>query len=162
MRRWKGGGGGSFPPERADLSHTTAHHTLPPNQNSYNGQRTKDAFATFLKEKVAADKGFARVEALAELAAAAGKAAKGGLKKAVDDLEAAAKKLEGEDDKLNGELYVKVAKKALDKGAEYFKAEAARLERLISSGSVEAKKLGEMARKASVLGAFTGDAAAEE
>jgi hypothetical protein len=46
---------------------------------------------------------------------------------------------------------------------EYFKSEAARLERMISSGSVAAAKLEEMTRKASVLEAFNGvaDAAAK-
>jgi hypothetical protein len=40
---------------------------------------------------------------------------------------------------------------------EYFKTEAARLERMISSGSVAAAKLEEMTKKASVLAAFNGD-----
>lgn len=47
-------------------------------------------------------------------------------------------------------------------GVEFFKAEAARLERMISSGGVAAAKLDEMSRKASVLGAFNGDAAGGE
>ena len=72
------------------------------------------------------------------------------------------KKLEGDEDKANGEVYVKVAKKALEKGVDYFKSEAARLERMIASGGVAAKKLEEMTRKASVLGAFTGDADAAD
>lgn len=50
-----------------------------------------------------------------------------------------------------------MAKKAVEKGVDYFKKEAARLERMISSGAVEAKKLEEMTRKSSVLGAFNGD-----
>jgi hypothetical protein len=53
----------------------------------------------------------AELDAIAEKA---GKAAKDDLKKLVGELEEAAKKLEG-DAKANGELYVKLAKKALDK-----------------------------------------------
>jgi len=92
----------------------------PPKQNPthrrtrYEGARTKDAFATFLKGKLEADKGFARVEALDALALKAGAAAKEDLKKLVGELEAAAGKLEG-DAKANGEVYVKLAKKALEK-----------------------------------------------
>lgn len=41
---------------------------------------------------------------------------------------------------------------------EYFKTEAARLERMISSGSVAAAKLEEMSKKAGILGAFVGEA----
>lgn len=122
---------------------------------AYDGGRTSDAFLTYLKAKVDADKGFARVEALDELAAKAGKAAKDKLKAAVAEIEAAAGKLEG-DEKANGELYVKLAKKALDKGVEWFKTEQARLERMIGSGSVAAAKLDEMTKKASILGAFNG------
>jgi hypothetical protein len=44
-----------------------------------------------------------------------------------------------------------------NQGVEYFKTEAARLERMISSGSVAAAKLEEMTKKASVLAAFNGD-----
>ena len=44
-------------------------------------------------------------------------------------------------------------------GVEYFKSEAARLERMISSGGVAGAKLDEMSRKASVLGAFNGEPA---
>lgn len=40
-------------------------------------------------------------------------------------------------------------------GEDYFAKELARLERMISSGSVAAAKLTEMAKKASVLGAFS-------
>lgn len=54
------------------------------------------------------------MEALDALAAKAGKAAKDDLKKVVDELEVAAGKLEGEA-KENGAIYVKVAKKALEK-----------------------------------------------
>jgi len=68
----------------------------------------------FIKRKLAADTGFARVDALDEIAAKAGAAAKGDLKKLVAELEAAAGMLEGESAKF-GEAYVKLAKKAADK-----------------------------------------------
>lgn len=44
-------------------------------------------------------------------------------------------------------------------GVEYLKTERARLERMISSGSVAAAKLDEMTRKSSVLEAFAGEEA---
>ncbi|KIY98273.1 hypothetical protein MNEG_9688 [Monoraphidium neglectum] len=122
----------------------------------YNGGRSSDAMLAFLKGKLEGDKGFARVAELDAIAEKAGKAAKDDLKKLVGELEEAAKKLEG-DAKANGELYVKLAKKALDKGSEYFATERARLERMISSGGVAANKVSEMAAKSSVLGGFLGE-----
>jgi hypothetical protein len=218
----------------AHNSQHTQHSPPPSNTHSYEGGRTADAFASFLRGKVADDKGFARVASLDALAAKAGAAASGDLKKLVGEIEAAAKKLAGEE-KADGEVYVKLAKKALDKvgigegglggggvkggtgdfvwcgrrglgmkghrvasldlpcvtatlhthtqhvhthhnthapphppkkqkGVEYFKTEAARLERMIGSGGVAAAKLEEMTRKASVLAAFVGgeDAKDEE
>lgn len=59
--------------------------------------------------------GFARVAALDEIVAKAAAASKADLKKIAADLEAAAKKLEGEADKANGGLYAKLAAKAADK-----------------------------------------------
>lgn len=128
---------------------------------AYSGARTSDAFATFLREKVASDKGFARVEKLDALAKKAGAAAKEKLAALVKELEEAAGKLEG-DEKANGQVYVKLAKKAAEKGVEYFKTEKARLERMIGSGSVAAAKLEDLVRKAGVLEAFTGEKVAEE
>ncbi|KAI8469453.1 MAG: protein disulfide isomerase [Monoraphidium minutum] len=123
---------------------------------AYEGARTSDAFLKYITDKLAADKGFARVEALDALAAKAGAAAKDKLKAAIEELTKAADKLAG-DEKDKGELYVKVGTKALTKGVEYFKTEKARLERMISSGSVAANKLEEMTRKAGVLEAFVGE-----
>jgi hypothetical protein len=61
------------------------------------------------------------VKALEELAVKAGKATKDTLKGIVGELESAAKALKDEDDKANADVYIKLAKKALDKvgwGAE--------------------------------------------
>jgi Endoplasmic reticulum protein ERp29, C-terminal domain len=45
---------------------------------------------------------------------------------------------------------------------DYFAKEQARLERMMASGGVAAAKVTEMARKASVLSAFSPDAADED
>ncbi len=59
-----------------------------------------------------------------------------------------------DDSKTNGEMYVKLMQKGLEKGADYFTKEKARLERMLGSGSVAAAKAEEMIRKSSILGAF--------
>lgn len=50
----------------------------------------------------------------------------------------------------------------LVQGDDYFKTELARLERMISSGSVKADKLDAFSKKASVLGAFTEKPVADD
>lgn len=118
------------------------------NAEDYNGPRTAEAFMEFIKQKIVADKGFARVEALdgvaAKFVSAADKAA------LVKEAKEAVAKLEGED-KSNGELYVKYMEKTIEKGVEYLSKEQARLEKMLSSGSVHSSKVEEMARKTSVL-----------
>lgn len=47
-------------------------------------------------------------------------------------------------------------------GDDYFSKERARLERMISSGGVAANKVGDFARKSSVLSAFVAEPTAEE
>lgn len=125
----------------------------------YNGDRKSDAMLEFLKGKLEADKGFARVEKLDEIAKKAAKAGKEELKKIAEEIEAAAKKLSG-DAKANGEIYAKLAKKAADKGSDWFATERARLDRMVASGSVAANKLSEMLAKSSILGGFLGEPAA--
>jgi len=119
---------------------------------AYEGARTAERFLDFLSKKLEADKGFARVEEMDVFAqkfvSADDKAA------VVAEAEVKVGELE-EDAKANGELYVAFMKKALEKGDEYLTKEYARLERLISSGSVSASKVDELARKSSVLGAFS-------
>ncbi|KAG2448646.1 hypothetical protein HYH02_006533 [Chlamydomonas schloesseri] len=122
----------------------------------YNQARTATAFLEFLKEKMAADKGFARVEALDALAKEFVSAADDAKAKVIADTEAAVAELEGEA-KDNGALYVSIMKKAVEKGAEYLTKEKARLEKMLSGGSVNAAKVDEMSRKSSVLGAFGDD-----
>ncbi|GIL81325.1 hypothetical protein Vretimale_1122 [Volvox reticuliferus] len=118
----------------------------------YQQARTATAFVDFLKGKLAADKGFARVEALDPIAKkfveAEDKAA------VIAEAEAAAATVEAEDAKANAAIYVKVMQKALEKGVEYLSKEKARLEKMLAGGSVAAAKVDEMSRKTSVLGAF--------
>lgn len=143
------------------------HHLVP---HSYNSARSKDAFLTFINEKLQADKGHARVEALDAVAAKFVEAGADG-KKLLKDAEAAVKKLEG-DAKDNGQLYVKFMAKALDKvcalvrhqftascaqGVAYFKQEMDRLERMVKGGAASQTKVQEMLRKLSVLSAFVDD-----
>lgn len=117
----------------------------------YNHARTATAFFDFIKAKLDADKGFARVD---ELDAIAKKFADAEDKSAVvAEAKAAVEQLEG-DSKANGDLYVKYMEKAVEKGADYLKTEHARLDKMISSGSVNAAKVDEMSRKTSVLSAF--------
>ncbi|KAG2444788.1 hypothetical protein HXX76_001531 [Chlamydomonas incerta] len=122
----------------------------------YNQARTATAFLDYLKEKLAADTGFARVEALDGLAKKFVEAAADAKAKVVAETEAAVAKLEGEA-KANGALYVTFMKKAVEKGAEYLGKEKARLEKMLSGGSVSAAKADEMSRKTSVLGAFAAE-----
>ncbi|GFR39801.1 hypothetical protein Agub_g288 [Astrephomene gubernaculifera] len=122
----------------------------------YQQARTATAFLEFLKAKLEADKGFARVETLDPLAkkfvTAEDKAA------VIAEAKAEAEKLEAGDAKVNGALYVKFMEKAAEKGVEYLSKEKARLEKMLGGGSVAAAKVDEMSRKTSVLGAFTEDA----
>ncbi|EFJ43445.1 hypothetical protein VOLCADRAFT_106773 [Volvox carteri f. nagariensis] len=118
----------------------------------YQQARTATAFLEFLKEKLAADKGFARVEALDPIAKkfveAEDKAA------VIAEAETAAAALTAEDAKANAAVYVKVMQKAVEKGVGYLSKEKARLDKMLAGGSVAAAKVEEMSRKSSVLGAF--------
>eukprot|EP00877_Chromochloris_zofingiensis_P001889 jgi/Chrzof1/11700/Cz06g06030.t1 len=124
------------------------------NAEAYDSARTHDKFLEYIVNKVESDKSFARVEDLDELVKKYMSAAKADKDKVVAEI---TKKVESlkDDAKENGELYVKLIAKGIEKGEDYFAKELARLERMISSGSVAAAKLTEMAKKASVLGAFS-------
>lgn len=79
--------------------------------HSYNKGRSLDAFLEFIKEKLDADKGFARVEALDKLAQAF--VAEGADKdKVAADVKAAAAKVDKEQ-AANAKLYVEAIEKAL-------------------------------------------------
>ncbi|WIA31657.1 hypothetical protein OEZ86_002576 [Tetradesmus obliquus] len=120
---------------------------------AYNKGRSLDAFLEFIKEKLDADKGFARVEALDKLAQAF--VAEGADKdKVAADVKAAAAKVDKEQ-AANAKLYVEAIEKALARGVEYFEKEQGRLQRMIDSGSVAAGKVDSFAAKVSVLSAFT-------
>lgn len=71
----------------------------------------------------------------------------------------AAAKLTGEA-KAHGELYARYAAKGVEKGASFFAKEAARLERMLASGSVGGARVKELTAKVSVLGAFADEGAA--
>jgi len=131
------------------------------NAEPYNGARTSDQFLDFLKKKLEADKGFARVEELDKLIKDFVGADKKAKDKVIKEVETAVKALK-DDAKKHGELYVKFMKKALEKGDEYFTKERERLERMISSGGVAANKVDDFARKSSVLSAFAEKEVAEE
>jgi hypothetical protein len=78
---------------------------------SYNKARSLDAFLEFIKEKLDADKGFARVEALDKLAQAF--VADGADKdKVAADVKAAAAKVDKEEAE-NAKLYVEAIEKAV-------------------------------------------------
>lgn len=130
------------------------------NAVDYNGARNSDKFLEFLKEKLEEDKGFARVAEMDKLAL---KFIAEGANTAsiIADAETQAGKASKED-KEAAALYVTFMKRALDKGMDYFAKEQARLERMMASGGVAAAKVTEMARKASVLSAFSPDAADED
>ena len=121
---------------------------------SYEGPRSADKFLEFIAKKLEEDAGFARVADLDALAAKFAAAAKEAERaKVLAEAEAAAAKV-GADAKANAELYVKFMTKFVKDGKAALAKEAARLERMIGSGSVAAAKVDEMSRKTSVLGAF--------
>ena len=122
----------------------------PPLFCSYTGARTADAFLAHIKATLKADGGFARVADLDVLAASfAADPSAAALKK----LQAAAAKVSG-DAAAHAATYAKVAAKGLEKGADWFGKEAARVDRLLASGSVGGGRVAELAAKLSVLGAF--------
>ncbi|KAG1652960.1 hypothetical protein FOA52_008496 [Chlamydomonas sp. UWO 241] len=137
------------------------------NAEDYKGGRTAEAFLEFIKAKIQADSGFAKVDALSGVASkfleASDKAA------LIAETKATVASLEG-DDKTNGDMYVKFMEKVVEKGNDYLAKfaesavrdeivmikEAARLEKMLGSGSVHASKVEEMARKTSVLAILQG------
>mmetsp|Transcript_27918 Transcript_27918/g.61277 ORF Transcript_27918/g.61277 Transcript_27918/m.61277 type:complete len:250 (-) Transcript_27918:220-969(-) len=124
------------------------------NAVDYNQARTAEKFLEYLQEQVASDKGFARVDALADIA----KKFKDAADKSALIKEAKAKiaKVAAEE-KENAELYVKLMEKAVEKGVDYLAKEKSRLEKMLGSGGVHSSKVDEMSRKASILGALSGD-----
>jgi protein disulfide-isomerase A6 len=125
------------------------------NAERYEGPRTADGMLSFVRDALASDTRFARVEALDALAAEFVAADAGAGAAAVIERAAAAAAGLAEADRANGELYISLMRKAEEKGgAAWLATEAARLERVIGSGALSAAKLGEISRKASVLSAF--------
>ena len=117
---------------------------------SYTGARTADAFLAHIRATLKADGGFARIADLDALAASfAADPTPASLKK----LQAAAAKVKG-DAAAHAAMYAKVAAKGLEKGADWFGKETARVDRLLASGSVGGGRVAELAAKLSVLGAF--------
>lgn len=118
---------------------------------SYDSARSLDAFVSYIEKKLKEDKGLAQLEILEPIAKAFIDA---------EDKEAlikdAEKKLESASDseKANGEIYLKVMRKALEKGADYFEKEEARISRILASGNVNQDKADDMNSKLSVLSAF--------
>lgn len=121
------------------------------NAQRYEGGRTSSAMLAFIKEQLEQDATFARVESMDALAASFVAAAD--KQAAIAEAEAAALAAP-EADRANAELYVALMRKAAEKGDGWVGTEKARLERLLSSGSLAAGKADEIARKASILGAF--------
>lgn len=129
---------------------------------AYEGARTADKFMEYIKAALEEDKGFARVEELDALARKFVDAAAKKKAAVVTEAEKAAKAIKDAAAKANGELYVKLMKKAVEKGDEWFAKESSRLERMIGSGSVAAGKVDEMSKKLSVLSAFTDKPGADD
>eukprot|EP01026_Neomeris_dumetosa_P056459 TRINITY_DN51656_c0_g2_i6.p2 TRINITY_DN51656_c0_g2~~TRINITY_DN51656_c0_g2_i6.p2 ORF type:complete len:248 (-),score=46.00 TRINITY_DN51656_c0_g2_i6:272-1015(-) len=126
---------------------------------SYQSARTADKFLEFINEQLAGESDFARVESMDKLAK---KFVQSSDKKGV--VEEAVKEsgsLTG-DDLEYAQVYIKMMKKALEKGVEYFSNESKRLERMVASGNVNKSKLEEMLTKLSVLSAFLPEEVAEE
>ena len=145
---WGGGRGQNERLTRQSQGHSLSLSLSPsPHHNSYNGARTADAMLAHVRSVLADDSGFARVPALDALKPATADPAA---------LQAAAKKLAG-DAAAHGALYVAYAKKGAAKGGGYFAKEAARLERLLASGSVGGARVQELTTKLSVLSAFVGE-----
>lgn len=119
----------------------------------YQGPRGYDGFLKFIEEQLEADKGFARSSGLDSLATQFLDAVEDARSGIVEQISAAAGALTG-DDKSAGDLYARYAKKAIEKGSDYFQSEYERLERILSNGNVSPAKLQEVARKSSVLTAF--------
>lgn len=59
-----------------------------------------------------------------------------------------------DNDKVNGDIYIKLMEKALASGMDYLATEKARVNRLISNGSMKSEKLASFLRKQNVLSAF--------
>ncbi|GAB4821716.1 hypothetical protein N2152v2_008762 [Parachlorella kessleri] len=120
--------------------------------DDYTSGRSLDAFTSFIEEQLRADAGFARVDALAPVA-----------KKFVgaEDKAAVIQEAQGvvaglsDDEKVNGELYIKLLTKAAEKGDAYLTKELTRLEKMMEGGgAMSAHKVEEISRKISVLSAI--------
>jgi len=128
----------------------------------YASGRTLDAFSSWITQKLDSDTTFARVESLDSLVRDYLGAGSDVASSAASKLEEAAGALTGEA-KSYGELYVKVLKRGLEKGKDYYQTEADRLERLIRGGKTSPSKMKEILSKLSVLSAFrSDDTSAEE
>eukprot|EP00894_Picocystis_sp_ML_P002734 jgi/Pico_ML_1/53251/g3825.t1 len=130
---------------------------------TYAGGRNVDAFHAFLQEKVDQDVSFARVEELDDVVQAFLVAGEGEKGRVLQELEGKADALQGQR-KEHGAVYVRMAKKAMEKGVEYFDKERERVERMVESGQVGKEQMAKLLQKASVLTAFQkrqeGDAGA--
>ncbi|EFN53221.1 hypothetical protein CHLNCDRAFT_137098 [Chlorella variabilis] len=119
----------------------------------YNGGRSADDFLKFINEQVAADAGFARVDALVPIAQKFMAAAAADQAAVVAEAKAAAEAAAA-DDKDNAALYVRFMKKAVEKGVEWVTKEVERLTKMAEK-PMSAAKLDEVSRKISVLSSFT-------
>jgi protein disulfide-isomerase A6 len=125
---------------------------------AYNGGRTAEEMLAFIEKKIREDAGFARVAALTPLARKF-ELGEGDKAELLKQAEAAAAAVEGEADKAGAEIYLRYMRKALEKGETYIGVELSRLEKLSAGGAMSAGKAEEIARKISVLTAFTEDEA---
>jgi protein disulfide-isomerase A6 len=118
----------------------------------YSGPRKGEDMLEYVKQKVEADKGWARVEILDTLAQQFRGAPDAS--SLIAQLTEKAGSLTEDAQKTAGDLYVKYGQKAVEKGSDFFQTEYDRLDRLLSSGKVGGSKSAEISRKLSVLGAF--------
>jgi len=115
----------------------------------YQGPRSANNFLDFIKAALDNDKTFGRVESMdvfvQEFISA-------GDNKQVIFEKASAAAEEGD-----SEIYIKIMKKAMDKGDDYYVNEKNRLNGMIDSGNVSAEKVETFMKKLSVLAVFHDD-----
>lgn len=115
--------------------------------------RNADGLLQFIKDQLAEDTSFARLNQMDPFAKKMMGAAADEYSRIIEDAKAQAAKVV-EEDKASAEVYVRYLNKIADKGVEYVENELRRLHKLIDSGMSSAK-LVEVNKKISVLGAFS-------
>lgn len=119
---------------------------------SYQGRRKTRGMLKYIKEQLAEDSSFARVQEMSPLAKKIMKASSDEHAAIVEEAKEKAAGVK-EDIKSNAELYIKYMNKVTEKGTEYVEKELKRLNNLLAAG-MSAAKLHEVSQKVSVLSDF--------